>query len=411
MTIYSIPFSLITTFFISYAFELLGRKLTISLSYATTALCYLILPHTKPHFWLLAVVRCAIGVTMAGPISHPLINDYVRKNSRGKAIALNGLGQVFGEVMAMGVLLKLSKRMTYEQAFAMTSSIILFFSFFFCLFVKNPNLRSIARRIDRKHGKQRSSLQIKVSEDGVVKGQERQPIFQELTLVEKVAELTTIVKRQLAKKPILYIVIMGAAITRLLAVLFSTYLILWINQSYQVTNEMSHEEAIEQRGKAKDIYINIMVASALICVFFLPAIGKICDIVDPRNIMPIAFLARCSTTYLFWLLKKPAGTQTFVVCVSMVVATIAEQICCDSIFMKNLNKETRGILSGAYSFVGQVGTLFFSLIGGWMFDNLGSKSPFVAIGFLDFGFTIVFCAFMLGQRGAQESEGRPTPTR
>lgn len=179
--------------------------------------------------------------------------------------------------------------------------------------------------------------------------------------------------------------------------------------SYEVTDGMSRDEADEQRSQAKDIYINIMVASALICVFVLPVLGKLCDIVDPRKIMPIAFLARCCTTYFFWLLEHPASTQTFVVCVSMVVATIAEQISCDSIFMKNLNKETRGILSGAYSFVGQVGILVFSLIGGWMFDNLGSKAPFVAIGFLDSGFAMVFCAFVLGQRGAQESDGQLSP--
>ena len=94
----------------------------------------------------------------------------------------------------------------------------------------------------------------------------------------------------------------------------------------------------------------------------------------------------------------------------MVVATITEQISCDSIFMKNLNKETRGILSGAYSFVGQIGILLFSLVGGWMFDNLGSKSPFVAIGFLDFGFTFVFCSFMLGQRVNQVSESNESLT-
>lgn len=88
----------------------------------------------------------------------------------------------------------------------------------------------------------------------------------------------------------------------------------------------------------------------------------------------------------------------------MVVATIAEQISCDSIFMKNLNKETRGILSGVYSFVGQIGILVFSLVGGWIFDNLGSKSPFVAIGCLDLGFSVVFCAFMLGQRVAHGSQ-------
>ena len=80
---------------------------------------------------------------MAGPISHPLINDYVRKNSRGKAIALNGLGSVFGEVMAMGVLLKLSKTMTYESAFSITGSIIVTWGVYFSLFIKNPDLRNI----------------------------------------------------------------------------------------------------------------------------------------------------------------------------------------------------------------------------------------------------------------------------
>ena len=78
----------------------------------------------------------------------------------------------------------------------------------------------------------------------------------------------------------------------------------------------------------------------------------------------------------------------------MVVATVTESVCCDSIFMKNLNKETRGILNGAYSFAGQIGILVFSLVGGWMFDNMGPKSPFIAIGFLDLGFTIVFCLFI-----------------
>lgn len=221
------------------------------------------------------------------------------------------------------------------------------------------------------------------------------------------AELTDIVKIQLKKKPILYVVILGAAVTRLLAVLFSTYLILWINIHFIVTSDMSPEEAKVNSDKAKDIYIRIMVASALICIFVLPVFGKLCDVVDPRKIMPFAFLARCATTYFFYLLQSPESYKTFVVCVAMVIATIGEQISCDSIFMKNLNKETRGILTGAYSFVGQVGILVFSLVGGWMFDNLGSKSPFVAIGILDFSFTLVFCAFMALSKGSQVKEAQP----
>lgn len=124
----------------------------------TTAIIFFIIPYTKPHFWFLAVMRCGIGVTMSGPISHPLINDYVRKNSRGKAIALNGLGQVFGEVMAMGVLLKLSKKMKYEAAFALTGTIIFACSIYFYIFIKNPDLHTMARRIDKKHGMQRNSF-------------------------------------------------------------------------------------------------------------------------------------------------------------------------------------------------------------------------------------------------------------
>ena len=151
-----------------------------------------------------------------------------------------------------------------------------------------------------------------------------------------------------------------------------------------------------------------MVASALICIFVLPVIGKICDIVDPRKIMPFAFLSRCGTTYMFWLLKDPESIYTFLVCVAMVICTIAEQISCDSIFMKNLNKETRGILTGAYSFAGQVGILFFSLVGGWMFDNLGPKSPFIAIGILDVAFTIIFLLFLTISNGnKQEQDWKP----
>lgn len=143
LTIYSLPFSLLTTFFISYAFELLGRKLTITISYLATGLIFFLIPHTKPYFWLLAIMRCAIGITMSGPVAHPLINDYVRKNSRGKAIAINGLGAVFGEVIAMAVLLKLSKQMSYEKAFALTGSIIIGCGIFFSIIVKNINFKSI----------------------------------------------------------------------------------------------------------------------------------------------------------------------------------------------------------------------------------------------------------------------------
>jgi len=67
----------------------------------------------------------------------------------------------------------------------------------------------------------------------------------------------------------------------------------------------------------------------------------------------------------------------------MIIATIIENISVDSLFAKNLPKETRAILNGAYSFSGNIGVLLYSLLSGWLVDNVGPKSPFAVIGLLD----------------------------
>ena len=51
-------------------------------------------------------------------------------------------------------------------------------------------------------------------------------------------------------------------------------------------------------------------------------------------------------------------------------------------------KETRGLLNGIYSFAGQLGTLIFSLVAGYLFDNVGPKFPFYLVGILDLIFAI-----------------------
>ena len=52
--------------------------------------------------------------------------------------------------------------------------------------------------------------------------------FDKLSTWYKVVELTHIVHNEIAHNPILIVLMVGATITRLLSVLFSTYLLLWI---------------------------------------------------------------------------------------------------------------------------------------------------------------------------------------
>jgi MFS family permease len=93
-----------TTFFVSYIYEIVGRKITLAMSFFLTSIIFYYLPYTAPNFSYLIVARCMIGVTMAAPLSNPLIADYIHKKSRGKAIAMSGIGFVVGEVVAMGFL-------------------------------------------------------------------------------------------------------------------------------------------------------------------------------------------------------------------------------------------------------------------------------------------------------------------
>lgn len=143
LTIFSLPFSMVATFFTSYIFELFGRKLTIFASFLTTAGLFLYMPYTAPNLNHLIAVRCAIGITMSAPLANPLVPDYVKRSSRGRAIALNGIGFVIGEVFSMGVLFNLTKQMNYNDAFMIAASLILAFSIFFLFSVKDPDMETL----------------------------------------------------------------------------------------------------------------------------------------------------------------------------------------------------------------------------------------------------------------------------
>ena len=144
--------------------------------------------------------------------------------------------------------------------------------------------------------------------------------------------------------PILLLCMIGASITRLLSVLFNTYLILWI-QSFG-------DHTKESREVAKTIYLQIMVISTIISAFVFPFVGQVCDLLSPRKTIPLAFLFRAVTTAMFYGVELPNSYGSYISCILMIVGTIVENISVDTIFAKNLPKETRAILNGAYSFSG-----------------------------------------------------------
>lgn len=192
---------------------------------------------------------------------------------------------------------------------------------------------------------------------------------------------------EISENPLLPICMIGFAITRIVTVLFSLYLILWI-QTF-ATGEGGNPVLLESKERGKTIYQNIMVISVLISGFVFPFIGQLCDLYHPKIIIPAAFITRFFTTLVFSQVDNPDSYFALVTCILMILGTIIEMISIDSIFNKNLPKETRGVLTGACSFCGQLGILVYSMISGWIFDHVGPSSPFYLVGVIDILFALL----------------------
>jgi MFS family permease len=114
-------------------------------SYFLTGFVYVWFPNTAPDYKWLVIARCTIALTFSAPIMAPFINDYVVKKYRGRAIALNGVGVIFGELFAMGVLLKLTSGMNYYDAFFAAGCVIWGFCAYFAISIKDPDLEKLRR--------------------------------------------------------------------------------------------------------------------------------------------------------------------------------------------------------------------------------------------------------------------------
>lgn len=75
-------------------------------------------------------------------MSSPLPADYIHREAVGMGTSMQGLGLIFGEVISMGVLFRLTANMDPTYGFAIAAGVGLLFSFILLFIVKEPQLRS-----------------------------------------------------------------------------------------------------------------------------------------------------------------------------------------------------------------------------------------------------------------------------
>ena len=81
-----------------------------------TLLLFLI-PYSAPSITWLCVCRIIIQIAANGINANPLILDYVKKESRGRAVSMIFIGILLGEAFAVAILLEYSKYLEMTRAF------------------------------------------------------------------------------------------------------------------------------------------------------------------------------------------------------------------------------------------------------------------------------------------------------
>jgi MFS family permease len=146
---------MIGTFMVGYVYDIIGRRLTLFMSFVISSILLYFIPHTAPVvFPNLLLLRMAIAASLVAPIASPLIGDYLPKESIGKGAALVGVGFIIGEILSMGVLFNVTKEMTPNEAFLTVAIIGVVVAFLFLFIVREPLLRKREKDISSEDAKE-----------------------------------------------------------------------------------------------------------------------------------------------------------------------------------------------------------------------------------------------------------------
>lgn len=201
--------------------------------------------------------------------------------------------------------------MDYYQAFFVSACVIWGFALFFLITVKDPDMKKLRSNDE----------------------------FENQSLCSKIGALSSQVKRQLQTEPILIVCLIGNSIVKLLAVLFSNYLVLWIAS-------FKSKGLLESDQQGKEIYIKIMLLAVIVSSIIFPFVGKLIDSVNPRKVIPVAFTFRAILCVYFHYLTAPDSLESYTVIISMIITCVFEDISNNALFYKSLSKDTRGLLYG-----------------------------------------------------------------
>jgi len=337
-----------------YLYDILGRRVTVVATMLPGALIVMLVPTVAPSILLLIVIRIfsSFGIWTLG--CHPFINDYVSKETRGRAVAIQAAGFILGDLLTFAVMLNLTRDMSPYGRFQTYGLSLILLTVLFAALIKEPTDRQVTR--------------------------EQHPLDRARELSRQMWEL--------CKSDVLYpICLLGSMSARIIMFLFSTFMMLYVTS--EIPDQHLAETVIQK--------VNIVAVLATLLIV-VPA-GKMADRLTARMLIPFAFTLTSVALVLFQFLpplsryaSSTASIVPLVAIVSLIMTgSVFAATCIESLYAKNLPKDIRGVMNGLQSFAGALGGLWFTKLGGYVYDVYGPRSPFLLVAMVN----IVFVVFVL----------------
>ena len=136
------PGAVVGSIFAGYVFDIFGRRGTITVSLAVCSVLVATVPWTAPNIWPgLVILKTAIQLMICVHVTNPLAADYIQGDALGRGHALAGIGVVFGEVLCLGVLFKVTAGLDPKAAFACAGTGGLLLTLILFFMIKEPDTK------------------------------------------------------------------------------------------------------------------------------------------------------------------------------------------------------------------------------------------------------------------------------
>jgi MFS family permease len=382
--------------------DIIGRFRVYSMGFVLTALALLFFVQAStysPDLILLRVVF-AVGGSACSCMLSACLADISSESDRGKFSGLLGFCSGLGAILGVSVFLPLPARLGggtdgLKTAFGIiatlslaTAVLLLVFSFFM---PKNVEIEEVVL-VENSENDSTSNIE---RNDGNNSLNSSEPLFVLSTTESKpfLSQLCQSAKTGVlqAKNPEILLGYLASFLARSDSISITLYLPLWIYK-YYIEQGFCYDIPGDEKNSCNDAYIKASIFSGVAQVFALigaPVFGILLDRIN-RSVVVYLASTIAAIGYILLGFSSPIASINFLYLfligfgeIGLIVSSVA------LVTQNSIPRHARGAVSGISSFMGALGILVSSKVGGILFDWF-SGAPFLFLGLLHVIFLLCF---------------------